>query len=167
LVENDSTLAMSPNSQVKQQQQDELPSKSSTPTLSISPSLPTINILAPQRAVSFDDKEHEFLISSPKRPTSIKLAPRFTLRMRSRPVLYPQDETLSNHEIAHQCQLLLWQASVDAFDHHDSVLSTPRPRLHSPSSDFLSPPSVPKHDREDDCIFVRYIPTELVLPGLP
>lgn len=169
LTENDSTLARSSNSQVKQQAG--LPSNAKThsasesSTLSTSASLSTINLLAPKRAVSFDDKGHHFVPSSPVRsPQTFKLAPRFTLLMRPSPLHFPQGETSSNDETSHQLQLPP-RVSADAFSHGDSgVFLTPR--LYFLSSDVLSPPSVPEHDRGDDCIVVPFVPTELVLPVL-
>jgi hypothetical protein len=164
---------MPPNSQVKQQQQqqqqDVIPSRSSSPYLSISPTLSPSNLLAPKRCISFENNENETPIKSPETPTPTKLAPpRFTLHMRPNPFHFPQDEKhdekFSNDEPAHQRQLLLRRASVNAYNSDDSVILTPR--WHLPSCDFLSPPSIPKHDRQDDCIVVRYIPTELMLPWL-
>lgn len=170
VVKNDSTHLTSSNSQVKQQEQDGLPSnaitdsvlKSSTAPLSASPSISIMDLLAPKRAVSFEDKEYDSVSSSSEKSTPLQLAPRLTLR--PKPFIYSLNESFSDDETAQQLHLLPRRISMADGFNQDYVLLTPR--LYPLSSNSMSPPSVPKYDKEEDCIFVPRIPTELMLPVL-
>lgn len=169
-VKNDSSHSMSSNSEVKQREQDGLPSnanthsvlKSSAPPLSTSPFIPTKDLSAPKRAVSFEDKEPVSVSSLTKKSTPFQLAPRFTLR--PNPFVYSPNESFSDDDAVHQLHLLPRRISMADGFNHDAVFLTPR--LYPLSSDCLSPPSVPKHDAEEDYIFVLRVPPELMLPVL-